>query len=153
MISSALPASSSETIDYLRKRGRLKLLSGVMAAESLQDHADRQAKNMEAEEAFVRRTAWGAKEPGMSTEEEMRQTVLGDHTETHHHYPPTPKPGLLRPLLLALAASTGIGLPVAVGLALPAILEALRPAQTAPAPVVDPGEPILLPGRPLAEGR
>lgn len=71
---------------YLERKGRLKLWSGMMANQSLQAHMERQNKNQEAEDAFVRKTAWGQQSPPAAEPPDMGNTFLGDVTQTH----PTP---------------------------------------------------------------
>lgn len=51
-------------------------------------------------------------------------------TTVNHNYPAPPKPGMgtLAKLALAGVAATGLGLPIGGALALPAVLDALKPA-------------------------
>lgn len=89
--------------------GRLKLWSGVLGIRSLEQAASEQARNREAESAYVRRTAWG--DNGKPTEgSDVNDTVLGDMTTVHNHHQAAPSQ-LGKILLGAGLLATGIGIP------------------------------------------
>lgn len=132
---------------YWDKRGKIKLWSGVIGNQSLQKHVQRQAKNQEAEDSYVRRKAW-EDQPGMQTAtgEDMGHTILGDVTN------PTPivinsQPqgsGIGKVLAGAAIAAGLIGIPGAgiAGYAISQMLnrpEAVTPAPTSPNTTVDIG--------------
>lgn len=72
----------TETIEYLKKRGRQKLWAGSIAANKLQDEADRQRES-QAHEARAARKAMGWDEsPVEGAEVSDRQTILGDVTQS-----------------------------------------------------------------------
>ena len=76
--------AKTETIDYLKKRGRTKLWLGTIAANKLQDEADRQRESL-AHEARAARKAMGWDESpieGAESGDMERQTFLGDVTHT-----------------------------------------------------------------------
>lgn len=64
-------------MDAAKRRTRLMDLARLGAIEDMQEQWAEQQRNREAESAKVRRDVWG-EEPTMPSEEEMRQTVLGD---------------------------------------------------------------------------
>jgi hypothetical protein len=68
-----------KVVNYLNRKGKLELWSGVLANQMIQDHRNEQRKNQAAEGAFVRRQVWGEK-PGQSIEDDMGTTILGDVT-------------------------------------------------------------------------
>lgn len=98
-------------IQYWNKKGKLKLLSGVMGAEQLEREQRSHARNREAEEAYVRKTAWGSTqgETDVSEADEMRQTVLGDINHPAPIIMP-PQSNTLATLALLAAAALPIGL-------------------------------------------
>ena len=135
------PASSTDSdprftagLKYLVNQGRLKQWAGMMAGENLQFQAEQQQKNQQAEDAYVRTKLWGSTEANGKAEDDMRQTILGDVSETHHNYPPPAPKSLLGKAALALALASPL---VAGAVMAPAIIEALKPA----APVVVPNDP------------
>jgi hypothetical protein len=81
-MSSIQPTTESpiqKVVNYLNRKGKLELWSGVMANQMIQDHRNEQRKNQAAESAFVRQQVWGEK-PGQSIEDDMGTTILGDVT-------------------------------------------------------------------------
>jgi hypothetical protein len=96
--------------------GRINLLTGVIGSERLKRESDQHFRNREAEEAYVRRTVWGSnEEDGVSEDESMRDTVLGDVIHpTPIVYPPKQTSPLL-PLILGLLLGAGIPLAVLTG--------------------------------------
>jgi len=113
--------SATSSNDFLQgvkqiglKRGRMELLTGLLGYRNLQAHQQRQAKNLEAEEAAVRRKLWGSKEqpPTFDGAEAVAgDTVLGD---VNHPAPViVQKPAsVLGPLVMAVlgAAVPGAGI-------------------------------------------
>lgn len=85
LMSSIQPTTESSSspvqkvVNYLNRKGKLELWSGVLANQMIQDHRNEQRKNQAAEGAFVRRKVWGEK-PGQSIEDDMGTTILGDVT-------------------------------------------------------------------------
>ena len=84
LMSSIQPTTESSSpvqkvVNYLNRKGKLELWSGVLANQMIQDHRNEQRKNQAAEGAFVRRQVWGEK-PGQSVEDDMGTTILGDVT-------------------------------------------------------------------------
>ena len=85
LMSSIQPTTESSSspvqkvVNYLNRKGKLELWSGVLANQMIQDHRNEQRKNQAAEGAFVRRQVWGEK-PGQSIEDDMGTTILGDVT-------------------------------------------------------------------------
>jgi hypothetical protein len=82
LMSSIQPTTESpiqKVVNYLNRKGKLELWSGVMANQMIQDHRNEQRKNQAAESAFVRQQVWGEK-PGQSIEDDMGTTILGDVT-------------------------------------------------------------------------
>lgn len=67
-------------VDYIQRRGKLELLTGVIGAQSLAAHNNEIEKNREAESAHVRRELWGDTGNETETGDEMQQTILGDVT-------------------------------------------------------------------------
>jgi len=112
--------SETETTSRIRKywdkKGRLNLWAGAIANNGLQQHQQRQAKNQEAEDSYVRRKAW-EECPGASTvSDDMGHTILGDVTN------PTPivihstqpqSNGLVKVLAGAAIAAGLLGIPAA----------------------------------------
>ena len=68
----------SETINHWSRMAKLKAWAGVIAARALQDHQAEQLKNQQAENAFVRTTAWGAKDGEEGEDMAGGHTFLGD---------------------------------------------------------------------------
>lgn len=155
--------ASSETsphfqlMDYLQKKGRLKLWGGALAMEHLQDESERQRKNIAAEDAAVRKTM-GWEQAAESNpqhhspddeSEAMRQTVLGDinhPTPMIFNSPPAPASNGLGPLL-ALAIGSFIPGAGLAGYLLADLLQPdTQPVPPQPAPVVsdDTGESVNL---------
>lgn len=130
---------------YWDRRGKLKLWSGVIANQSLQDHASRQAKNLAAEDAYVRRKAWedcsGAAEVG----EDMGHTILGDVTNPTPiviNSTPQQQPSGVGKLLLGTALGAALlGVPFAgiAGFALNHFLNKPQPQQPTEDNTVDIG--------------
>lgn len=84
LMSSIQPTTESSSpvqkvVNYLHRKGKLELWSGVIANQMIQDHRNEQRKNQAAEGAFVRQQVWGEK-PGQSVEDDMGTTILGDVT-------------------------------------------------------------------------
>ena len=96
----------TETTRHWAKMARLKQWLGVIAAQSLEDEADRQKKARAAEENYVKEHVWNS--PAPAEDDEMRQTILGDYhvTQTNPPAPPSPASKLLGPALLALSLGT-----------------------------------------------
>lgn len=131
----SVPNSTTETIDYLKKKGRLELWSGILGIRSLERAANEQALNREAESAHVRQKVWGMKTNGADP---MHDTYLGDVTHVHSQ-----KGGgggnLLKGLLGAGLLATGVGVPAGAWM----IADALRSQPPAPAPVVQTPPPAV----------
>ena len=148
---SSMPIDGPTSVkDYLRKQGRLKLWAGGPGHQAIEDNHDLQQRNLAAEDAAVRRQLWNEDQSSPTEDDEMRQTILGDQTTTHIHQAATSGGlgKLASAALVAGAIATGVGGTLAV----PFILNWLKPNVVAPVtpapPVYDPKEPILLPGRP-----
>jgi len=110
------------------KRGRINLANGLLGYQSLKAAMERQAKNEEAENRYVRRNFWQDK---TAEDEEMGDTYLGDVTITQSS-PARSGGGLLKAAALAggiALAGTGLG----AGIAAPAIIDALTSDRTEPA--------------------
>ena len=90
------------------KKQRLEVATGVEAVHALQAHNRRQQKNLEAEDAAVRKELWG--DDG-GDDMGDQQTVLGDYV-INQTGQQAPQKSLL-PLLLA--GLVGVGGPLAVG--------------------------------------
>ena len=70
-----------KVVNYLNRKGKLELWSGVLANQMIQDHQAEQKKNQAAESAFVRRQVWGEKQQEPKEGEDVNsQTILGDVT-------------------------------------------------------------------------
>ena len=87
LMSSIQPATESNSspvqkvVNYLNRKGKLELWSGVLANQMIQDHQTEQKKNQAAESAFVRRQVWGEKQHEPQEGEDVNsQTILGDVT-------------------------------------------------------------------------
>lgn len=70
---------------HYKNRSKIREWASVIAAQQLEDAAEDQRKNQEAESSWARRKLWGSaeSEPGSGSTEEgedMRQTILGDIT-------------------------------------------------------------------------
>lgn len=100
--------TKAATIDYLKKRGRLELWSGILANLSMKRADAERAANSEAEAAHVRRTVWGSNVGG----EKMQDTYLGDVTHVHETKPGNGGSNLVKGLLGAGLLATGIGAPL-----------------------------------------
>jgi hypothetical protein len=78
-------ATSSETRQTpLQKaalgRWKLETLTGLLGIQSLQAHAQRQKRNLEAEDRAARKALWGATETQEAESDDMpQQTILGDY--------------------------------------------------------------------------
>lgn len=96
----------TETTRHWAKMARLKQWLGVIAAQSLEDEADRQKQARAAEENYVKEHVWNS--PAPAEDDEMRQTILGDYhvTQTNPPAPPSLASKLLGPILLALSLGT-----------------------------------------------
>lgn len=96
----------TETTRHWAKMARLKQWLGVIAAQSLEDEADRQKQARAAEENYVKEHVWNS--PAPAEDDEMRQTILGDYhvTQTNPATPPSLASKLLGPALLALSLGT-----------------------------------------------
>lgn len=85
-MSSIQPATESsqspiqKVVNYLNRKGKLELWSGVLANRMIQDHQEEQKKNQSAESAFVRRQLWGESAESQQAEDMANQTILGDVT-------------------------------------------------------------------------
>ena len=121
----------------MEQRERLELLNGATAAENLQEEAEAQRRVRRSEESAVAQSM-GWHDPHDSTgDDDVRQTILGDYIQQQPQ-PTQPQPtgsGLMPKLLMAAAIAGMAGTPIGLGIAAPAIIEALRekPAPT-PAP-------------------
>lgn len=124
---------------YLDKKGRLDLFTGLIGARSLEATAQEQAKNQEAESKWARDKVWGSDNAQQPENEAMGDTILGDVTH------PTPivingnnGGGSLGKTLATLAAGTLLGgTGVGGGIALAYQLLKDDPE---PAPVVEPND-------------
>lgn len=139
MISQGSPTKSpqtdeqNQTVDYLKKRGRLELWTGLIGIRSLERADKEQMLNREAESAFVRRNVWGETPEKAKV---MNDTYLGD--VTHHIQQAAPAAGnLIKGLIGAGLMTTGIGLPAGAWMLADAIRQK-PPAVVAPA---DPSPP------------
>jgi len=124
-------------IQYWNKRGKLNLWSGVLGAEQLEREQLSHARNREAEEAYVRKTAWGSTqgEADVSEADDMRQTVLGDINHPAPIIMPPQQNNTLATLALLAASAVPIGLG---GAALGYMLRPSAPEQpVAPMPAFD----------------
>lgn len=78
-------AASSETQQTpLQKaalgRWKLETLTGLLGIQTLQAHAQRQKRNLEAEDRAARKALWGAIENQEAESDDMpQQTILGDY--------------------------------------------------------------------------
>ena len=78
-------AASSETRQTpLQKaamgRWKLETLTGLLGIQALQAHAQRQKRNLEAEDRAARKALWGATENQEAESDDMpQQTILGDY--------------------------------------------------------------------------
>lgn len=78
-------AASSETRQTpLQKaalgRWKLETLTGLLGIQTLQAHAQRQRRNLEAEDRAARKALWGATETQEEESDDMpQQTILGDY--------------------------------------------------------------------------
>lgn len=78
-------AASSETRQApLQKaamgRWKLETLTGLLGIQALQAHAQRQKRNLEAEDRAARKALWGATETQEAGSDDMpQQTILGDY--------------------------------------------------------------------------
>ena len=120
--------TSNRIAKYWERMGRLKLWSGVQAHQSLQAHQDRQNRQTEAEDAFIRRTAWGDHGTVKVGDDMGGNTILGDvmnQPPVIINNPPSPSGGGLAKTLAgvvigALIPGAGIGGYVASKLLTPA---------------------------------
>lgn len=61
-------------------RWKLETLTGLLGIQTLQAHAQRQKRNLEAEDRAARRALWGATETQEAESNDMpQQTILGDY--------------------------------------------------------------------------
>tara|TARA_R110000803_G_scaffold197082_1_gene260536 strand:+ start:1288 stop:1725 length:438 start_codon:yes stop_codon:yes gene_type:complete len=98
-----------ETINHTVKRGKLEILTGLMGLNNLQHASIQSQKNQEAENAHVRKEAWGFNESAESSDE-MQQTVLGDLQTTTNI---TNQPSQIGKFILGAGLlATGVGGPV-----------------------------------------
>ena len=97
---------------YGEQAGKIFQWARLGAVEDMHSQWDEQQKNREAESAAVRRSAWGSNGETMASDDEMRQTILGDVTH--------PTPVVIAPqqqsttlqtavLAAALTAAAGMG--------------------------------------------
>lgn len=93
---------------YLDRQGRLSQLISLEAFNWLADSQKRQADNEEAENKWARKHLWGQSEGSNVSDDEMRQTILGDITNPTPVVISQPQQNQLLPML-ALAAATGLG--------------------------------------------
>ena len=121
LMSSIQPTTESNSspvqkvVNYLNRKGKLELWSGVLANQMIQDHQAEQKKNQAAESAFVRRQVWGEKQQEPKEGEDVNsQTILGDVTN------PTPiiingqqSSGLGKVLAGAALGAALLGIPAA----------------------------------------
>lgn len=112
---------------------RLKQWLGVIAAQSLEDEADRQKRARAAEENYVKEHVWNS--PAPAEDDEMRQTILGDYHVTQSSPPAAPglASKLLGPALLALSLGTPLaGFAVAMQLGQEVVKNPTPPASERP---------------------
>lgn len=65
-------------------RWKLETLTGLLGIQTLQAHAARQKRNLEAEDRAARRALWGATENQEAESDDMpQQTILGDYHSPH----------------------------------------------------------------------
>ena len=116
-------------VKYLNGLGKLKLWSGVMAQQAIQDTHQEQMQNRKAESAWTRKALWDSDE---SETDEMgnQQTILGDVTN------PTP-------IVVAGSQSSALGplLSALLGAAIPGAGLAGYLLSQSPEPVVQPSNP------------
>lgn len=135
-MSSIQPTTESDrspmqkVVNYLNRKGKLELWSGVLANQMIQDHQAEQKKNQAAESAFVRRQVWGEKQEPQEGEDVNSQTILGDVTH------PTPiiingqqSSGLGKVLAGAAIGASLLGIPAA-GAGFYAASQLLKPTTT-----------------------
>lgn len=60
-------------------RWKLETLTGLLGIQSLQAHAQRQRRNLEAEDRAARKALWGATESQEQGDDMPQQTILGDY--------------------------------------------------------------------------
>lgn len=117
------------------RRWNLEALTGVLGFKTLQAHQKRQAANIAAEDAAVRKQLWGEKTNTAEGDDMGDQIVLGDLTH------PTPiivnqpqQNGLGKVLAGAALAATLIGVPAAgvAGYAISQLLNKQENTTTAP---------------------
>jgi hypothetical protein len=127
------PSALESAVDYLKKKGRLELWSGVVGIKSLERSNREIAMNREAESAFVRRKVWGAGGDGADA---MHDTYLGDVTH-HVHQQTTGSGGMLKALLGAGLLATGVGVPAGAWMIADAIKGQAPPVVAPSPPTVD----------------
>ncbi|REJ94256.1 MAG: hypothetical protein DWQ34_09285 [Planctomycetota bacterium] len=119
---------SAATLRHNIRQSKATNWMAMMTSFVTGQEAENQRRNREAEDAWVRRALWGNASPtsGSETDDDMAKYVMGDNTETvnHHHHPPRSGLGTLARAGLAAALITG---GVAAGLAVPLVLELLKP--------------------------
>ena len=122
LMSSIQPTTESNSspvqkvVNYLNRKGKLELWSGVLANQMIQDHQHEQRRNQAAESAFVRRQVWGEKQEDPS-EADMGTTIVGDVTNPTpiviNSQPQQQSSGALKTLAIlaagALIPGAGIG--------------------------------------------
>lgn len=100
-------------VEFQQERGKLSLLMELIGIDSMEQGAAEAQKNRNAESAYVRQKAWGAKDSADDDEskgEDVGGHVLGDMTTTHN-YPPAKSSGVASMILGAGLLATGIGIP------------------------------------------
>jgi hypothetical protein len=129
-----------KVVNYLNRKGKLELWSGVLANQMIQDHQTEQRKNQEAEGAFVRRQIWGESAQETSEDDMHTQTILGD---VNHPAPiviagQQPSGSSLAKVLAGLAIGTLIPTAGIGGFAISKLLQA--PTQQSATPEEKPKE-------------
>lgn len=104
---------------YFDRMGRINLWSGIAGMRHMEAEQDSHRKNREAEEQYVRKTAWGYDEPNneadSSEADKMGNTILGDVQQTppvivtQAAPPAQPAAHWLLPLVLGAMVPGGVG--------------------------------------------
>lgn len=110
-----LPPLKAMGARYLQNLGKLKLWSGILAHQSLEGHNERQRKNQEAEDRYVRQAVWKAGDGASDEAGDMGHTILGDVTNpTPIVINSQPQSGGLGKVLAGAAIAAGLmGVPAA----------------------------------------
>ncbi len=117
------------------RRWNLEALTGVLGYRMLDKHRQRLDKNIEAEDAAVRKKLWGSTESNPTAGDEMGdQIVLGNLTHPTPIIMPQQQSGSIGKVLAGAAIAAGLmGIPAAgvIGFGLSKILEQ-KPATASP---------------------